>query len=107
MSRYLALRYYVRPLFYGGRAGHVVPIHWLLVCCCRASESLAKANTLVKAGATGTGVADAEIDLLRVHLDTARYQLLSQYPDADATLMLNCMLLAATEGIASGDGLSR
>ena len=64
------------------------------------------ANTLVKAGATGTGVVDAEIDLLRVHLDTARYQLLAQYPDADAALVLNCMLLAATEGIAAGDGVS-
>ncbi|MEB3069316.1 DUF5631 domain-containing protein [[Mycobacterium] vasticus] len=64
------------------------------------------ANTLVKAGATGTGVADAEIDLLRVHLDTVRYQLLAQYPDADAALVLNCMLLAATEGIAAGDGVS-
>ncbi|MEB3064166.1 DUF5631 domain-containing protein [[Mycobacterium] zoologicum] len=64
------------------------------------------ANTLVKAGATGTGVADAEIDLLRVHLDTVRYQLLAQYPGADAALVLNCMLLAATEGIAAGDGVS-
>lgn len=64
------------------------------------------ANTLARAGAAGTGVADAEIDLLRVHLDTARYQLLAQYPDADTALVLNCMLLAATEGIAVGDGVA-
>lgn len=64
------------------------------------------ANTLVKAGAAGTGVADAEIELLRVHLDTSRYQMLAQYPDADIALVLNCMLLAATEGIAAGDGVS-
>ena len=63
-------------------------------------------NTLAKAGAAGTGVADTEIDLLRVHLDTLRYQLLAQYPDADAALVLNCMLLAATEGIATGDTVS-
>lgn len=64
------------------------------------------ANTLVKAGAAGTGVVDAEIDLLRVHLDTLRYQLLAQYPDSDTALVLNCMLLAATEGIATGDPVS-
>lgn len=64
------------------------------------------ANTLAKAGSAGTGVADAEIDLLRVHLDTMRYQLLAQYPDTDTALVLNCMLLAATEGIATGDTVS-
>ncbi|HET9876957.1 MAG TPA: DUF5631 domain-containing protein, partial [Mycobacterium sp.] len=37
---------------------------------------------------------------------TARHQLLAQYPDADTTLLLNCMLLAATEGIATGDKVS-
>lgn len=64
------------------------------------------ANTLAKAGSAGTGVVDAEIDLLRVHLDTLRYQLLAQYPDSDTALVLNCMLLAATEGIATGDAVS-
>jgi len=64
------------------------------------------ANTLAKAGAAGTGVVDAEIDLLRVHLDTVRYQLLAEYPDTDAALLLNCMLLAATEGVATGDTVS-
>lgn len=63
------------------------------------------ANTLAKAGSTGTEIVEAEIDLLRVHLDTLRYQLLAQYPDSDAGLVLNCMLLAATEGIATGDGV--
>jgi hypothetical protein len=60
-------------------------------------------HTLAKAGAAGTGVVEEEIDLLRVHVDTARYRLLAQYPDADAAVLLNCLLLAATEGIASGD----
>jgi hypothetical protein len=60
-------------------------------------------HTLAKAGAAGTGVVEAEIDLLRVYLDTARYQLLAEYPDVDAALLLNCLLLAATEGIASGN----
>ncbi len=61
------------------------------------------AHTLAKAGAAGTGIIEAEIDVLRVHLDTARYQLVAQYPDADPALLLNCLLLAATEGIATRD----
>jgi Family of unknown function (DUF5631)/Family of unknown function (DUF5632) len=60
-------------------------------------------HTLAKAGAAGTGVIDAELDILRVHLDTSRYQLFAQYPDIDSGLLLNCLLLAATEGIATGN----
>jgi hypothetical protein len=60
-------------------------------------------HTMAKAGAAGTGILDAEIDILRVYLDTSRYQLLAQYPDIDAGLLLNCLLLAATEGIATGN----
>jgi hypothetical protein len=58
-------------------------------------------NTLAKAGAAGTGIVDAEIDILRVYLDTSRYQVLAQYPDVDPGLLLNCLLLAATEGMAT------
>lgn len=60
-------------------------------------------HTLAKAGAAGTGVAEPEIDVLRVHLDTARYQLLARYPEGDSVLLLNCLLLAAAEAIATGD----
>lgn len=63
-------------------------------------------HTLAKAGAGGTGIVEEEIDLLRVYLDTSRYQLLAQYPDVDAALLLNCLLLAATEGIATGNLVS-
>ncbi|OBH04503.1 MULTISPECIES: DUF5631 domain-containing protein [unclassified Mycobacterium] len=63
-------------------------------------------HTLARAAAAGTGVAEEEIDLLRVHLDTARYQLLTQYPNIDAALLLNCLLLAATEGEVTGDLVS-
>ena len=63
-------------------------------------------HTLAKAGAARTGVVDAEVDVLRVHSDTARYQLLAQYPDVDPALLSNCLLLAATEAIATGDELS-
>jgi hypothetical protein len=63
-------------------------------------------NTLAKAGAAGTGIVDAEIDILRVYLDTSRYQLLGQYPDVDPGLLLNCLLLAATEAIATKDLVS-
>ena len=58
-------------------------------------------HTLAKAGAGGTGILDAEIDILRVYLDTSRYQLLAQYPDIDPGLLFNCLLLAATEGMAT------
>jgi hypothetical protein len=61
------------------------------------------ANTMAKAGAAGTGVVEAELDVLRVHLDTMRYQLLARYPDVDPSVLLNCMLLAATEAIARAD----
>jgi Family of unknown function (DUF5631)/Family of unknown function (DUF5632) len=63
-------------------------------------------NTLAKAGAAGTGIVEAEIDILRVYLDTSRYQLLAQYPDIDEGLLLNCLLLAATEGIATKNQVS-
>lgn len=80
---------------------------WLLAEATHWRDGLPRmANTLAKAGAAGTGVIDAEVDLLRVHLDTIRYQLLAKYPDVDLALVLNCMLLAATEGIATGDGVS-
>jgi hypothetical protein len=63
-------------------------------------------NTLAKAGAARTGVFEAEIDVLRAYLDTPRYQVLAQYLDVGAALLLNTFLLAATEGIATGDLLS-
>ena len=63
-------------------------------------------HTLARAAAAETGVAAEEVDLLRVHLDTARYQLLIQYPNIDPALLLNCLLLAAAEGAATGDLVS-
>ena len=47
-----------------------------------------------------------ELDLLRANLDTARYQLLIQYPNLDPALFLNCLLLAATERAVTGDSVS-
>jgi hypothetical protein len=61
---------------------------------------------LAEAAAMGTVVVDQEVDVLRVHLDTARYQLLVQYPNVNPALLLKCLLMAATEGIASGDAVS-
>jgi hypothetical protein len=63
-------------------------------------------HTLAKAAAARTGVVDDEVDLLRVHLDTERYRLLDQSPDVDPALLLNCLLVAATEGIVTGDSIS-
>jgi hypothetical protein len=61
---------------------------------------------LAEAAAAGTVVVDQEVDVLRVHLDTSRYQLLVQYPNVNPALLLKCLLMAATEGIASGDAVS-
>ncbi|WP_197379206.1 DUF5631 domain-containing protein [Mycolicibacterium mengxianglii] len=60
-------------------------------------------HTLAKAASSGTGVVEAELDVLRVHLDTARYQLLARYPGLDPGLLLNCLLLSATQALATGD----
>jgi hypothetical protein len=62
-------------------------------------------HTLAKAAAEGTGVVE-EVDLLRAHLDTARYQVLIQYPDVGPALLLNCLLLAATDSLVAGDSIS-
>lgn len=63
-------------------------------------------HTLARAAAAGTGVVDDEVDLLRVHLDTAHQQLLNQYPDVETAHLQNCLLLAATEGFVTGDRIS-
>ncbi|WP_232070376.1 DUF5631 domain-containing protein [Mycobacterium noviomagense] len=85
----------------------VEDLGWLLSEATHWRDGLPRmVHTLAKAGAAGTGVVEAELDVLRVHLDTARYQLLAQYPDVELALLLNCLLLAATEGIATGDRLS-
>lgn len=61
---------------------------------------------LAEAAAAGARIIDQEVDVLRVHLDTARYQLLVQHPGVNPALLLNCLLLAATEALASGDSIS-
>ncbi len=63
-------------------------------------------HTLARAAASGTGVVEEEIDVLRVHLDTARSGLVRHYPDIDPALLLNCLLLAATEASVAGDSIS-
>ncbi|BBZ72696.1 hypothetical protein MPRS_37890 [Mycobacterium paraseoulense] len=61
---------------------------------------------LADAAAADAVIIDQEVDVLRVHLDTARYQLLVQYPTVNPALLLKCLLMAATEGLASGDAIS-
>ncbi|HTX97951.1 MAG TPA: DUF5632 domain-containing protein [Mycobacterium sp.] len=61
---------------------------------------------LADAVATGTRAIDQEVDVLRVHLDMARYRLFVQYPALNPALLLNCLLMAATESIASEDPIS-
>lgn len=72
-------------------------LNWELGAATHWRDGLPKmVHTLAKAAAAGTGVVEEEVDLLRVHLDTARYQLLARYPDVEAGQLLNCMLVAAT-----------
>lgn len=61
---------------------------------------------MAKAGAARTGILAAEIDELRACLETTRLALVGQYPDVDHELLFNCLLLAATEGIAAGDRIT-
>ncbi|MFZ1163960.1 MAG: DUF5631 domain-containing protein [Mycobacterium sp.] len=80
---------------------------WLLSEATRWRDGLPPiVHTLAKAGAAGTGVVGAEIDILRMYLDASRNQLLAQYPEVDTELMLNWLLLAATEGIAGKSHLN-
>jgi hypothetical protein len=82
----------------------VEDLGWVLGQATRWRDGLPRiVHTLARAATAGTGVIDEEVDLLRVHLDTARYRLLGQYPEVDPALLLNCLLLAATEGIVTGD----
>jgi hypothetical protein len=62
-------------------------------------------NTLAKAGAAGTGILDSEIDVLRMHLENTRSRLVAQYPGVEGGALLNCQLLAATEGLATNNEL--
>lgn len=90
----------------GGRrtAPEVPDLGWRLTEATRWRDGLPRiAHTLATAAASGTGVVDAELDVLRVHLDTARYQLLAHYPGVDTAILLNCLLLAATDALAAGD----
>jgi hypothetical protein len=91
--------------------GRAVPpvddLGWKLVEATHWRDGLPRmVHTLAKAGAARTGVVEAEVEVLRVHCDTARYQLMAQYPDVDPATLSNCLLLAATEAIAVGDQLS-
>jgi hypothetical protein len=85
----------------------VEDLGWQLIQATHWREGVPRiVHTLAKAAGAGTGVVDDEVDLLRVHLDTARYRLLDQYPDVDPALLLNCLLVAATEAIVTGDLIS-
>lgn len=85
----------------------VEDLDWELRVATHEREGLPRlVNTMVRAVASGAEIVEQEVDLLRVHLDTVRYQVLAQYPDVDPALLLNCMLLAAVERRISGDPVS-
>lgn len=85
----------------------VEDLDWELRVASHGREGLPRlVNTIARAVASGAEIPDQEIDLLRVQLDTVRYQVLAQYPDVDPAQLLNCMLLAALDGRVSGDPVS-
>lgn len=92
------------------RARRLPPIDdlgWLLCGATQWRDSLPRiVHTLAKAGAARTGILAAEIDELHDCLDATRLQLVSQYPAVDHDLLLDCLLLAATAGIAAGDRIT-
>lgn len=98
------------PAAYSVRARRLPAIDdlgWLLAGATHMRDGLPRmVHTLAKAGAAKTPILETEIEELRVHLETARLQLLAQYPAVDHAGLLNCLLLAATEGIATGDRLT-
>ena len=61
---------------------------------------------LARGAAEGTRIVEDEVDLLRVHLDTTLRRLLLQHPDINPAVLLNCLLLAATQGAVTGDLVS-
>ncbi len=80
---------------------------WLLCGATQLRDGLPPTvHTLARSGAERTGIDETEVAGLREHLDDARVQLLAGYPDIDHVLLLNCMLLASTEGIATGDWIT-
>ncbi|PIB78197.1 vegetative cell wall protein precursor [Mycobacterium celatum] len=98
------------PAAYSVRARRLPPIDglgWLLAGATHMRDGLPRmVHTLAKAGAAKTPILETEIEELRAHLETARVQLLAQYPEVDHAVLLNCLLLAATDGIATGDRLT-
>ncbi|ORW01716.1 DUF5631 domain-containing protein [Mycobacterium kyorinense] len=98
------------PAAYSVRARRLPTVDdlgWLLAGATHMRDGLPRmVHTLAKAAAAKTPILETEIEELRVHLETARLQLLAQYPEVDHAALLNCLLLAAAEGMASGDRLT-
>lgn len=61
------------------------------------------AHTLAKAAVAGTGILDAEVDMLHHHLSSIRTDIWSTYPNPAPLAVQNYMLLAAIDALISGD----
>jgi len=62
------------------------------------------AHTIARAAFAGTGLIDAEIQLLDAHLDKLREDVIGSYPDdVDAAAVSNWQLLAAIDALAARD----
>ncbi|MFV0493988.1 MAG: DUF5631 domain-containing protein [Mycobacterium sp.] len=86
-------------------AAAVGDLGWELTQATRWRDGLPRlAHTLAKAAATGTGVLDSELRLLRGHIETVGTTVLDSYPDdVDAHDVGNWQLLAGLEALIDGD----
>lgn len=88
------------------RQGSVVEeLGWKLGQATKWRDGLPRlAHTLAKAGSTGTGVLDSEVDLLRENLVGVADQVLDSYPDeVDAAALGNWQLLATIDALIAED----
>jgi hypothetical protein len=86
------------------RTARVDDFGWELTRAARWRDGLPRlAYTLAKAVTTETGCLDAEVNLLREHLDQVANEVLNSYPRASAKSVGNWQLLATVDALIKGE----
>jgi hypothetical protein len=95
----------VEMTFRARQVPDIAELNWELTQATNWRDGLPRlAHTLAKAGVAGTGVLEAEADLLYEHLTTVRDKVIRSYPDNVApTDVGNWQLLAAISGLIASD----
>lgn len=98
------------PINMSTRSLHTRPINdlgWELGQATNWRDGLPRlAHTLARAATAGTGILDAEVDMLGQHLSTVRGEIMANYPDHTQSAVENYMLLAAINALIAGDNRS-